>query len=316
MMVPVPALVATARLKRQIRFAKMRRGVRGRGASLDAFKEVPMPRKIVPFGFRDMRTDGVGNVLEMPLMVPDCFGDIVTLIRWKRLLPIRTITSNKGRWSSKVEIHSRCTTCKAAQGCISLGRERIASETIVSRAYELWQLIESKPGRPAYATLWLKFVETVADFWSWETMEVERAAFMAERATAKQEERKVAETLRKRNKRANARGTPVDPLTMGDPALLLERTTRERALRTLIQTSPAPPRWRPMTADSAERISWVWYARQLLIRAGAGSPSAGRVAKVYASVVPFTELNEALRSRMGADFKHIEALETPPGIWS
>lgn len=315
MTAPVLGTVVNEGLKRQLKFAKMRRGVRARGTSLDAFKEVSMPRRIVPFGFRDMRTDGIGNVLEMPLMVPDCFGDIVTLIRWKRVQPIAKISSKKKPWL-QIAVHSRCTTCKATQGCVSLGRERIASETSVRRAFEVWQLLESKPGSETYAALWLKFVETVADAWRWETMEVERATFMAEKSIAVQTQRKAAEALRKRKVRAGTLSAPVDPLTMGDPALLKERSLRVHALRTLILTSPAPPRWRSMNADSAERIAAVWYARQLLIRAGSGSPSAGKVADVFASVVPFTERSEALRARTGADLKHIDALETPPGIWS
>lgn len=293
----------------------MRRGIRARGVSLDAFKKVVMPRKIVPFAFCDMRTDGVGNVLEMPLSVPDCFGDIVTILRWKRIQPIATVTSARKRFY-KVEIYSRCSTCKAAQGCAALGRQRIASETNVRRGFETWQLLESRPGRISYTTLWLKFVETVAEFWQWETLEAERAVFKIEKATAARDQKRVAEMLRKRRSRADARCTPIDPTTTGDPALLLERANRERALRILIQTSPAPPQWRSMTADSAERISAVWYARQLLIRADARSLSAGKIADVFASIVPFTELGEALRARIGADLKHIRALETPPGIWS
>lgn len=303
------------RLKDSIGLFRMKSDISMRGMDYDAFKLTPQIKGIVSFAFSEILTDGVGNVLQMPMRVPDCFGDIVTMHRWNRVNSIAEGRSKRRPWL-KVNIPARCTSCKATHACRGLGRERVQSDPRVKAAFEQWEKLEQRLGKGKYGPVWANFVDTVAVHWKWSAMEAERLAFAKRREVQAETVRRENDRARKSARRAKlkaAKATNSPPLP--DASLEAERLTRERKLVRCLAITPRSQALRKVSYIDADRVAAVWLARELLTRSESSTATAGKIAKLLPTLTFAGREGEALRARVQADLRIIAVLESPQGCW-
>jgi hypothetical protein len=223
---------------------------------------IRMPNKVT-IDQNDMRTDGRGNVLDMPSLVGrPCFGIITAVLRHG---------STSDRWVARAKkmMPSRCGACKARLGCHRLASERILSSTELLRAFENWK---NKGGRSMFASD--KAYHAVKGSWTRLTQLVRTSPFssvndavVAKYYTERRQEFLRKDRDRKKKERARARAAGIIDQELFDD-IAIERDRRITRLGAAMH-GPGAPRWMSKLHDhSCGLIANAWMGNVLLSLGG------------------------------------------------
>lgn len=153
----------------------------------------------------DVKTDGKGNVIDMPLLEnKPCFGRPERYIR-QSSLDIKFFRSSEG---GIVPCETRCCRCdrRVQNACEDLVFERLESDTIIGKAIDDFLYSIGKfPDRVwthKNRKLWRKFLDAVRDHGGWSNVNDERIPLAKlERRILQVKKRRESAALKRRSKR-------------------------------------------------------------------------------------------------------------------
>lgn len=221
-----------------------------------------------------VKTDGAGNVLVMPLLVDKpCFGRPERFVRGshEKATPPLTGRNRTGDWQL-----TRCQRCPVVDSCVAVAAERIESSSTISTRFEEWDdwtavLPDDDRFKGQAGRLWGAFLRSIERHGRWTNVNdanVVEAALAAalKRAQKQRMDRKIARAKARMKRRGMSQ--PVTPAFMTiveeerkrRAEALLDLRTKPYALRYLPSISRLPP-------EGCERTADVWAAKTILEKA-------------------------------------------------
>lgn len=275
---------------------------------LEAFKRMT----VCPvFGPKDVKTDGQGNIIEMPRLIGrPCFGIPPAYLR-QRFRPDKL-----DRKSGKMRPASKCARCKIQKACLKVNLERFKAirtkypefkNAVVEwhragglnaggfpKAFEKlgeagWRDVCRWPQRMDFTS---SNAAAVASYWQEKSNQFSRCAARARAA-------QVASSWKE--------GNDLHLLPMG-----LDRGHQERTvlLRQTISSENVPKYLRRVPIASAERIAYAWWGREFAKLTGQKT-NPNRIAKILISYKRNLGISESsLRSSVASDLDRIDKLES------
>lgn len=234
----------------------------------------------------DVETDGLGNIVEMPLLRrKPCFGrverlgralegEIEAFHRSQQAFLTKSASQigkavNKSRWTPP-----KCVRCPKTTGnaCAEICDERLESAPEVRRRYHKWfEFVENLPVQKRFIgaanVLWQCFLRAIEEHGGWTNVNDERIKIAAiEHKKAKG--RKDAE-----RKKANKKLKRQHPCSIEKNQDFIckaheERDRRAEKLLELRAWKKGPTWIKSLKEENCERVADVWLARTLIGRAG------------------------------------------------
>ncbi|MBX7488721.1 hypothetical protein K3177_09355 [Qipengyuania sp. GH25] len=275
------------------------------------------------FQWADVRTDGLGNVLEMPLLRHKwCFGRPEVYIR-----QIKRTKMQRFHWGTKEVAASRCGSCKIATGCGKLAGERIESSPLIHSALKQWSdFCRAMGGDRQFSGVagryWQGFLQAIADHGPWSSRNDELIAEDAKRRLI--EGRKADATRKSKDRaaeRAHRRSLNLPPTEEFVKAALLERNERCARLEGAAGDATYPPSISKIRADHAKATAAftadAWMVDALLREHGKKS-NPSTIAKAMIRMGRNQDKKyPALRQRVENDLRRVRDCETgSPRLWT
>jgi len=289
----------------------------------DAWKGRRPLKHQATFQWADVRTDGAGNVIDMPLLRDKwCFG--------RPEVYIRQISRTKMRrfyWGEKEVAASRCGTCRITAACGKLAGERVDSSPSIRPALNQWgDFCKANGGGRQFSGVagryWQTFLQALADHGPWSSSNDE---LLAKDEKHRLIERRKAEAGRKRKERAEERAyrqsLNLPPTAQFVAAALLERDQRCARL----EGAAGDPRYAPsigkVTADNRKATAAftadAWMVDTLLREHGKTS-NPSTIAKAMIKIGRHQgKAYQTLRQRVANDLRRARDCERgSPSLWT
>jgi hypothetical protein len=282
--------------------------------------DLPRMRHDVEFGPQDVRTDGGGNILQIPNHRKLCFARPEVVFRHSH----RTVTVRlKG--GKEQEKLTRCGRCKMWAACRAVARERVLSDPDMHRTLSEFSASCRQglgPGRFAYTgglygRLWQAFMQAVADRGPFADA---NDAFLAEdekRRELLQREKWAADSKRHReDERKRRREAQQAPEQWFLDAVDRERIAREAALLAVAGRFDLPPVIRRIPRDKAHKTATLtaaaWAAATIFVESGR-VPRPGTLARwLIERGLNMGDTYPTLKARLSADLERCKVLEQLP----
>ncbi|MBY6127683.1 hypothetical protein KUW15_03030 [Qipengyuania aquimaris] len=274
------------------------------------------------FDWSEVKTDGVGNVVEMPLLQDKwCFGRPEVYIR-----QIQRTKKQRFYWGEKDVAASRCGRCKIAVACGKLSGERVRSSSAITSALAEWRSYCKSNGADRQFTgvagrYWQRFLQAIADHGPWTSTNDEKLReFERERLASRRQEdarRKSKERERERKLRQTLQQPPTKEFIA---AVLAERELRFQSLRGAAGHAGFPPSISKIPAEhvdaSAEFTADVWMVDTLLREHGK-TVNSSAIARTLIKMGRHQDKGyPALRQRVEKDLRRARDCEQcSPPLW-
>lgn len=233
-----------------------------------------------------VRTDGVGNIVEMPLLLDKpCFARPERYIRGSHDEAIAPFTgrNNTDGWRL-----TRCQRCPVEEACSEVVRERIESCPTVSAAFEAWDdgtvgLSGDKPFEGRTGRLWNAFLRAIVKHGGWKSTN-DAAVTDAKFAAALKLKAKKSADRKQRRAEASAKRKGIS--RSATPEFMAEvEAERIRRLGILLDLRGKPfakahlPIVSRLSPEGCRRTTDVWVVRAILSRYG--RPLTGKIVAQY-----------------------------------
>lgn len=251
----------------------------------DPWRDLPKLSHRDIFAWSDVQTDGLGNVLSMPLLRgKPCFGLPQVFIRHGK--STRMVTN---AYCKRVESKThRCGRCPIRESCSNLVGERLKSDRSISAALLTWHryCAQQHNSVPTYSNTagrkWQAFLQALADRGPFANSNDQKLADWNERDKKDRVEKWRRDKVRQRQRlRTKSKSEGMAPPAQFEDEAKCGRDDRYWDLLEVAGSSEMPPSISKIAAKDAETTAAVtadaWLGR-LLISASGGDPNPGAVA--------------------------------------
>ena len=245
----------------------------GRNPRIDQGGRLTNLNHSVSFGPENMITDGVGHVIDHPLLPrKPCFGRPEAYLRYA----VHDRKFREDGVGAKLSVKNQCDRCPVILACEKLSLERLESCQLVEGAYQNFDLLSDAVSHTPFLNsrtvrAWAHFLHALKGHGGWSSVNDARvsAAEITKKAERDAARRRSARKDRKKQA-ASRRGAP-PPSLASQGFLSAVDSEFDRRLATLLDLNkmPTSPRWIIKLCDAGcTRTAEVWRAREVLIRTG------------------------------------------------
>lgn len=292
------------------------------------------------FSIDDIVTDGVGNIVDMPLLDgKPCFGRLERLARVlddeidthiaglanDRLREKVARANNVAIAKSRKVTAPRCIRCPVADACADVCSERLASAPAIAESYNSWVVVSAgAPIKRRFSQFttagkrWCDFLRAIERHGGWTNANDDRLR-LTEIEKRKADNRKRAE--RRKAARGGFRLAPnqqSETYQLFLKAAIVERNRRLEKLVALRTWRDAPRGIKKLTPDGCERIADVWLAKAALEYVGEKATGKSVAGWLHLECRAHGIAAASLETFIYKDFKRISSLESDAGegaIW-
>lgn len=271
------------------------------------------------FDWTDIRTDGQGNVLSMPLLRgKPCFGRPEVFLRQGD-----STQKIRNRYRKEIDTLTRCGRCPVRSSCAMLVKERVNASPEMNAALKSWRddCGSRHAGRRVYTgqsgRFWTNFLKALANRGPFESSNDARLLELEEQANAKRRAKWAQDKRRARETDRDLRRLLRQPPSREFVANALQERNRRAAILESCAGDPNLPRsvskiLAAHARQTANITADAWLAKTILSEASR-SPNPGLISRqLIAWGRNSGKTYATLKARVGDDLRRAAELERHP----